>query len=400
MKWNELPALLKDTYAAWNEDKAPRLGAALAYYTVFSIAPLLIVILSIAGIFFDRIGFDAKGEVLAQIGTTFGAKGGALIGQMIESANHRGSGIVATIIGLATLLLGAGGLFGQLQDALNTIWGVAPRPDLGFMGMLRARFLSFTMVLGTAFLLLVSLALSALLAALGRWMGGALPLPEWLMSVINFGVSLLVITALFAMIFKVLPDAQIHWHDVWTGAAVTSLLFNIGKLALALYLARSAPDSTYGEAGSLVLILMWVYYAAQILFFGAEFTQVYATRFGSHIEPSPNAVAVTPEALARQGIVHTDKLDAAVAATDGATPASSITPTGNTMETSAATATPAADVFDAAEEARINAEQNVGFLTAAAAGFAAMLLLARWREARREKRLHHLEMDEPVRSRR
>lgn len=399
MKWNELPALLKQTYAEWNEDKAPRLGAALSYYTVFSMAPFLVVVLSIAGIMLDRVGFDVKADVLKQISTTFGSESGVLIGKMLDNANHKGSGFVAAAIGLGTLLLGAGGLFGQLQDALNTIWGVAPRPDLGFMGMLRARFLSFTMVLGTGFLLLVSLVLSAGLAKLGEWMGSALPLPEWTITLLNFVVSFGIITVLFAMIFKVLPDAEIQWHDVWIGAAVTSLLFNIGKLGLAVYLARSAPDSTYGEAGALVLILLWVYYAAQILFFGAEFTQVYASRFGSRIAPSPNAVAVTPEALARQGAPRSEQMDNVMAKASSrsttseagalgapAAPAPQLTP-----------APPWTDGFDAAAEAKLEAEQNKSFMTAALAGFAVFLLAARWRDARREKRAQRLLEREEVR---
>lgn len=369
MKVNELPALLKQTFAAWNEDKAPRLGAALAYYTVFSIAPFLIVILAIAGIVFDQ--GQARTALIEQINATMGKSGGEFIGSMLDNANHRGSGIVATIVGLVTLLLGAGGLFGQLQDALNTIWGVAPRPDLGFMGMLRARFLSFSMVLVTAFLLLISLALSAFLAALGSWVGDILPIPAWTLGLLNFVVSFAIITALFAMIFKVLPDAEIQWRDVWIGAAVTSLLFNIGKLALGIYLAKSAPGSTYGAAGSLVLVLLWVYYAAQILFFGAEFTQIYATRYGSHIAPSSHAVAVTPEALARQGAPRTNEVQNAVSAADN--------------DGSPITAPLSGDAFASAEDAKPK-ESDLPFLGAALGGFVGIILLARWRDGRKARK--------------
>lgn len=380
MKVQELPALLKQTYAAWNEDKAPRLGAALAYYTVFSVAPFLIVILAIAGIVFDQT--EARARIIEQISSTMGAEGASVIETMINNANHHGSGIIATIIGLATLLLGAGGLFGQLQDALNTIWGVAPRPDLGFMGMLKARFLSFTMVLGTAFLLLVSLALSAFLSALGDMAGGALPLPEWLMSLVNFVVSFGIITLLFAMIFKVLPDAQIHWRDVWIGAAVTALLFNIGKWGLGIYLAKSAPGSTYGAAGSLVLLLLWVYYAAQTLFFGAEFTQVYATRYGSRIAPSPNAVALTPEAFARQGAPRTAAVQAAAEA------AAQPEPPAGAPAYSTKVVYGMGDAFEAMDEKKPARATGPDwpFMAALFGGFATVMLIGRWREARRERR--------------
>ncbi|HEX8550918.1 MAG TPA: YihY/virulence factor BrkB family protein [Abditibacteriaceae bacterium] len=377
MKISDLPSLLKQTYAAWNEDKAPRLGAALAYYTVFSLAPFLIIILAVAGMVFDAS--DARGQIMQQVAGTIGQDGADIIGTMVDNANHRGSGITATIIGGVTLLMGAGGLFGQLQDALNTIWGVAPRPDLGLMGMLRARFLSFSMVLGTAFLLLVSLALSAFLAALGNWMGGVLPLPAWVMSVLNFAVSFAIITLLFAMIFKVLPDAEIQWHDVWIGAAVTSLLFNLGKLGLAIYLAKAAPGSTYGAAGSLVIVLLWVYYAAQILFFGAEFTQVYASKFGSRIAPSPHAVAVTPEAFARQGIPRTNSSEAP----QGSVARHSV---GDLPEVEH-------DNTDDVQQLRDKIEHNQqtapdwGFVGAIAAGFAGILMLGRWRDNRREQKL-------------
>lgn len=373
MKVQELPDLLKQTYAAWNEDKAPRLGAALAYYTVFSLAPLLIVILGIAGLVFDES--QARGELVKQIAATMGKDGADIIKTMLDNANHKGSGFVAAAIGLVTLLLGAGGLFGQLQDALNTIWGVAPRPDLGFMGMVRARFLSFTMVLGTAFLLLVSLALSAFLTALGHFAGGALPLPEWTMNLVNFVFSFGIITLLFAMIYKVLPDAEIQWRDVWVGAAVTAFLFNLGKWGLGIYLAKSAPGSTYGAAGSLVLVLLWVYYAAQILFFGAEFTQVYATRYGSRIEPSPNAIALTPEALARQGMPRSGAVQAATDAADGKNEATVSTRVVYGM----------GDAFEAMDEKKAGGP-DWPFFSAIIGGFATVLLIGRWLEARRERK--------------
>lgn len=370
MKVQELPALLKQTYAAWTEDKAPRLGAALAYYTVFSLAPFLMVIIGIAGIVFDQA--EARKAIMDQIGI---GQGASIIETMLNNANNKGSGIIATVIGLATLLLGAGGLFGQLQDALDTIWGVTPRPNLGVMGMVRARFLSFSLVLGTAFLLLVSLALSAFLAALGEVAGGVLPLPEWTMSLINFVISFGIITLLFAMIYKVLPDAEIQWHDVWIGAAVTAFLFNVGKQGLSIYLARSAPGSAYGAAGSLVLLLLWVYYAAQILFFGAEFTKVYATRFGSRIVPSSNAMALTPEAMARQGMPRTAALQAAAAGQ------------GETATVSTKVVYGMGDSFEAMDEKSGKpAGPDWPFMGAILGGFAVVMIIGGWLERRREKK--------------
>ncbi|HEX8832584.1 MAG TPA: YihY/virulence factor BrkB family protein [Abditibacteriaceae bacterium] len=365
-----LPGLLKDTYTAWNEDKAPRLGAALAYYTVFSMAPFLIVLLAIAGLVFDQA--EARTAMIAQISSTMGKEGAEAIETMINNANHKGSGIVATIIGGITLLLGAGGLFGQLQDALNTIWGVAPKPGLGFGAMLKARFLSFGMVLGTGFLLLVSLVLSTVVDAMGKYMTDVLPIPVFAISALHFILSVGIITLLFAVIFKVLPDAEIQWHDVWVGGAMTALLFTIGKFGLAFYLARSAPGSTYGAAGSLVLILLWVYYAAQILFFGAEFTQVFATKFGSRIVPSPNAVAVTADAFARQGILRgTDEE----------------MPTGSAVVVPHLAPNNSDFIHTELPKSRQNEEPDWGFLAAALLGFAGILSFSSWRTRRAEDKI-------------
>jgi membrane protein len=302
--------LLRETYTEWSEDKAPRLGAALSYYTVFSLVPLLIVVLAIVGLVFDATA--ARAAIVNQVRSTFGPGTEDMILKMINNANHRGSGIAATVIGIGTSLAGAAGLFGQLQDSLNTIWEVQPKPGQGFLATLKSRFLSFAMVLGTAFLLLVSLALSAALAALGQFLQGIIAMPPWALQGINFIVSFGVITVLFAMIFKILPDVEIQWHDVWIGAALTALLFSIGKFGLGWYLGRESVTSTYAQAASLVIVLLWVYYAAQIMFFGAEFTQVYARKFGSRIVPSPNAVPLTAEARGKQGIPHEEHVEAAV----------------------------------------------------------------------------------------
>lgn len=297
--------LLKLTYKDWNEDKAPRLGAALAYYTVFSIAPLLVIVISLVGIFFGDEA--AKGEISAQISRVVGDEAAGFIETMIAGANKPGGGnIVATLIGFATLLMGAMGVFGQLQDALNTIWEVQPKPGRSFFQTVKDRLTPFVMIIGVAFLLLSSLAVSAGISAMGEWMESLLPLPAWVMQTINLAVGFVIITLLFAMIFKVLPDVEIQWRDVWIGAGMTTVLFMLGQLALSWYVSKTAASSTYGAAGSLVAVLLWVYWTSQILFFGAEFTQVYANKYGSHLKPAPNAIPVTAEARAQQGLSPRD----------------------------------------------------------------------------------------------
>jgi membrane protein len=306
-------SILKDTFTEWQEDKAARLAAALAYYTIFSMAPLIIIVLGIVGYLFGR---DIAGSYLIeQIGGLVGQEGATVFQTIVESASQPTTSIVATTIGLVTLLLGALGMFGQLQDALNTVWGVAPKPGRGIWGFIETRLLSFTMVLGIGFLLLVSLILSSVLAAVNTF------LADWLsessvmvLQVVNFVVSFGVITLLFAMIYKILPDVKLNWSDVWVGAAVTALLFSIGKSVLGIYLGRQTFGSTYGAAGSLMIILLWVYYSAQILLFGAEFTQVYAKRFGGQIIPDKNAILLTPADRAHQGIPHAEDVAAAIQA--------------------------------------------------------------------------------------
>jgi membrane protein len=315
MKASDILGLLKQTYAEWSEDKAPRLGAAFAFYAISSIAPLLIVLIGIAGIVLGEEA--ARGQIDDQIRSTVGAEAAKGIQDMIANAGQKkSSGIWASVIGIGTLLLSASALFGQLQDSLNTIWEVTPKPGQGIMAVIRQRFLSFSMILGVGFILLISLVISAAIAAFGHFMNDALPMPEWGMHVLNMVISFLIVTLLFAMIFKVLPDAEVQWRDVWVGAALTSLLFAIGKFALGLYLGKSGASSAYGAAGSLVLILLWVYYAAQIMFFGAEFTQVYANKFGSKVKPSPHAVRVTDEMRANQGMPRAADVQAAAEAAD------------------------------------------------------------------------------------
>ena len=292
-------SLLRQTVTEWAEDKVPQLGAALAFYTALSIAPLLVISLGIAALVFDEEA--ARGQIVQQMQSMVGRQGAEAIQQMIESANKPAEGTVATVLSVVILLFGASGVFGELQQSLNTIWEVKPKPGRGIVGVIRDRFLSLAMVFGISFLVLVSLLLDAVLSALPKMFG---ELPEsmaWVSESIHIGVSLVIVTVLFAMIFKYLPDVKIAWRDVWLGAIITSILFTIGKFAIGLYLGHSSMASSYGVAGSFVVLLVWVYYSAQILFFGAELTQVYANRYGSRIEPSQNAERVTNEERAQEG---------------------------------------------------------------------------------------------------
>jgi membrane protein len=306
--------LLKETYNEWSEDKAPRLGAALAYYTVFSIAPILVIAMAVAGWVFGNQA--SQSYVQQEVAATFGSDSGKAIQTMVEHANKGNTSVIATILGVIVLLFGASGVFGQLQDALNTVWKVEPKPGRGIWGIIKDRFLSFTMVLGICFLLLVSLAVSAVLAALGTYTQ-ALPGGAVLWEGVNSLVSFLVITLLFAMMYRFLPDAKIAWGDVWLGAAVTAVLFTLGKFLIGLYLGTSGVASAYGAVGSLVVLLLWVYYSSQIFLFGAEFTRVYANRFGSRVVPAENAVSVTEEQRARQGMASTERVKEAAARADG-----------------------------------------------------------------------------------
>lgn len=279
---------VKETASDWSDDNASRLAAALAYYSLLSLAPLLVIVIAVAGFFY---GPDAaRGKIAGELGAVVGGEAAQGIQSVAASAHSQTGGVVSTVIGVVTLFVGASGVFGELQSSLNTIWEVKPKPNRGVLGQLKDRFLSFTMVLGVAFLLLVSLVLSTMLSALGNAFAGALPGGEGIWQAVTFLFTFSVVTGLFALIFKYIPDAQIQWRDVWLGAAVTALLFTIGKFLLGLYLGKAAPGSSYGAAGSIIALVVWVYYAAQILFMGAEFTQVEARRHGAGIRPSENAV--------------------------------------------------------------------------------------------------------------
>jgi membrane protein len=272
----QIMSLLSETAGEWYEDRAPRLGAALAFYTVFALAPGLILIIALAAVVLGKEA--AQGQIISQVQDLAGDAGAQAVHAAIESARSAGSSLLATGLGALTLMFGLWGVFGELQDALNTIWGVTTRPGGGVIGIIKKRFWSFTMVVGIGFLLLVSLAVSAWLAALGKFFSGLLPMPAAMMETTNALLSFVIITFMFAVIYKLLPDVKIAWGSVWTGAAVTAVLFTIGKTLIGLYLGRSTVASVYGAAGSLIVILLWVYYSAQVVFFGAEFTKVYSRR--------------------------------------------------------------------------------------------------------------------------
>jgi len=285
-------SLLKQTFQEWLQDKAPQLGAALAYYTVFSLAPLILVLLAIIGFLFRDDPAGAWNKITQQMSYFLDPSALQVVQNIAQKASQPGKSLIATIIGVALALFGASGVFGQLQDALNTIWGVKAKPGTGIWGFLRARFLSFAMVAGICFLLLVSLAIEALLKGFSHYVQSVVPGGIVIALTVYLVFDFAVVVLLFAMIFKFLPDVKIQWRDVWIGAVMTAIFFGIGKWALGLYLSSGAAGSAYGAAGSLITLLLWVYYSSQILLFGAEFTQVYADRAGRGVEPSEYAVRV------------------------------------------------------------------------------------------------------------
>jgi membrane protein len=280
--------LIKTSVVSWRQDYASSMGGALAYYTLFSIAPVLIIVIAVAGFF---LGAEAaRGEIVTQLRGLLGDDGAAAVQGLLESASKPEEGLFATISSIFLLLVGATTVFAELQSDLDRIWRVEAKPSSGLWGLLRSRLLSFGMVLVLAFLLLVSLVFSAALAALGRWWGGWFEGWAVLLEALNFVVSFAITTGLFAMIYKFLPRAEIAWHDVWIGAAVTALLFAVGKFLIGLYIGRSSIASGFGAAGSFVVLLVWVYYSTQIFLLGAEFTWVYAHERGSRRgRPRPGA---------------------------------------------------------------------------------------------------------------
>src|SRR6266545_2145021 len=293
-------SLLKQTFQEWLQDKAPQLGAALAYYTVFSLAPLVLVLLAIVGVLFRDDPGGAWDKITQQMSYFLDPSAMQLVQNIAQKASQPGKSTIATVIGIALALFGASGVFGQLQDALNTIWGVKAKPSRGIWGFVRNRFLSFAMVAGISFLLLVSLAIEALLKAFSHHVQSVLPGGIVIAVTVYLVFDFALVVLLFAMIFKFLPDVKIQWRDVWIGAVMTAILFGLGKWLLGFYLGSGAAGSAYGAASSLITLLLWVYYSSQILLFGAEFTQVYAQRAGRAFKPSKYAVRVAIQEVERE----------------------------------------------------------------------------------------------------
>ncbi len=293
-------SLLKQTFQEWLQDKVPQLGAALAYYTVFSLAPLILVLLAVIGVLFRDDPGGAWNKITQQMSYFLDPSALQVVQDIAQKASQPGKSMIATIIGVALALFGASGVFGQLQDALNTIWGVKAKPTRGIWGFLRARFLSFAMVAGICFLLLVSLAIEALLKGFSRYVQSMLPGGIVIAVTVYLVFDFAVVVLLFAMIFKFLPDVKIQWRDVWIGAFMTAILFGIGKWLLGFYLGSGAAGSAYGAASSLITLLLWVYYSSQILLFGAEFTQVYAARAGRELKPNEYAIRVATQQVERR----------------------------------------------------------------------------------------------------
>ncbi len=269
---------LREVFDEWSKDDALSLGAALAYYAIFSLAPLLVLIIAIVGLVLGRDA--AQGEIVASLGGTVGAAGAQTIEEMIKRASAPASGVAATLASLALMFFGASSAFGQLQSSLNRIWDVKSSRG-ALRNQLRRRLTSLALILGIGALLFVSVAASAVLSGVHGWLTQYAPVLARVLPIANFGLSFAVITLLFALIFKLLPDTRIEWRDVWAGSAVTALLFTIGKALIGMYLGRASVTSVYGAAGSLVLILLWIYYSAQLMLLGAEFTEVWSRRRGS-----------------------------------------------------------------------------------------------------------------------
>lgn len=292
-------SVLADTFAKWNEHKAIRLGAALAYFAIFAIAPVLIIAIAIAGLVYGRAA--TEGNIVRSISGVVGSSTAQFAQDLIESASRPGAGVIAVGVGLAGIVLGSAGFFFQLKDALNTVWEVAPKRGYRLVDMIRDNALSFAMVLGLGVIMLASLMLTAGVSALGSLLGSAVPGDETVWQLADFSLSFGLVTLLFACIFKILPDVYIPWSDVWPGAILTALLFSVAQVALGALIRLANPGLAFGAAGALVVILVWVNLISLILLFGAEFIRVYSWRFGSRAQPKTFTVALTTEAGAAQG---------------------------------------------------------------------------------------------------
>ncbi len=290
-----LLVLLKDSFFAWQEDKAWRLGAALAYFTIFSLAPFLIIIITITSAIFGEQA--VRGQIFSEFQGLIGERGAGAVQTMLENAYTSGGSLSATLFGIAMLIFGSTAVFVQLRQAINTIWGIAEKPISTLRGYIKARIIAFTFILGIGFLLLVSLILSAVLSALRDYIGQYFSFLSNLVQITDFLFSFAFITILFALIFRILPDARIKWKDIWVGSAMISFLFTIGKMAIGFYLGSTDIVTSFGAASSLVLILLWTFYSAQIFLFGAEFTKIFADRFGREVLPDKNAVKLKIEEI-------------------------------------------------------------------------------------------------------
>src|SRR5438874_3210997 len=296
MKKAHIWKLISGSIAAWNNENAFEWGAALAYYTAFSIAPLLIIALGIVGFFYKG---NSLSYIHSQIADLVGENAANALTSAIHSARMSEHGLAAGLVGVAILLIGASTVFGELQTALNRIWGVQPKPGHFWRDFFKQRAISFTLILGVSFLMLVSLLVSAMLAAITGYFSYLLPGATFLWHVLDVVVSFSIVVGIFAAIYKIVPDVHIDWQDVWTGAIVTAVLFTAGKAAISLYIGRTGVGSAYGAAGSVMILLAWVYYSSQILFLGAEFTKLYAEQRRFVVRPLKGAEAVTEEAQQR-----------------------------------------------------------------------------------------------------
>ena len=295
--------IVRRTLSEWSEDNCFRLAAALSYYTIFSLAPLLLIVIAVVGLVYERE--DAQTAILAQMHALVGKRGADGVQALLEGASKDSSqNVLATVIGIGALILGASGVFTQLKDSLNTIWEVKPRPGLGILRWFTDRLLGFGVVLGIGFLLLVWLIVSAGLAAMGKFLEGMLPLPPGVLYAINLAGSFVVITLLFAMIYKLLPDVSLAWRHVFIGSAITAALFTIGKFLIGLYIGQAAVSSSFGAAGSILVILLWAYYSALIFLLGAEFTQVYARVTRPDLIVHEESVPLTERERTQEGIPH------------------------------------------------------------------------------------------------
>ena len=292
MSIKESVEILKQTYTEWDNHQATRFGASVALYTLFSLAPLLILVAAVVALALSHA--QAQTAIIDQARSFIGARGADAVQSLLSSAQKPKTGVIATCIAFLTLLFGASGVFVELRDALNAMWDVKPKNSSGIMGLIKGRLFSFGMVLSVGFLLLVSLLMSAALSFIEKFFGSVVPIPTPVLHTLNFVISFLVISGLFALMFRFVPDTRVAWRDVNVGAIGTALLFTIGKFLLGLYLGMASVGSTYGAAGSLVAVIVWVYYSAQIFFFGAEFTHVYARKRGTRVgEPTPQQVVTS-----------------------------------------------------------------------------------------------------------